>query len=261
METKRVCSPGAEKWLGATMFVLDHGEIELVDYAGTEQQMVGIARISHGRILPHTTDEEAQKLINYLMKNQHTSPFEFIETTWRMKLPIFIARQFGRHRTFNINEQSARYSELESIFYKPSLSRIKPQGKTNRQGSEGELDLKIKEGFIDDIEDVYSESEEKYKRSLDRGVSKETSRIVLPVSTYTNWVVKIDLHNLFHFLKLRHPGTMGDHAQYEAQAYAICMGRVLRDAYPMCWKAFEEYILYSKTYSRSELQKREIANQ
>lgn len=247
-ETKRHISAGAEEWLGVTQNVLNGGEIELVDYMGSEEQMVGIARISHGKILPHTEPDKAQSLINYFMENRHTSPFEFIETTWRWRLPIFVARQVVRHRTANINEQSARYSELGAMIYMPRRERVQGQDTKNKQGSAGELSDEVRDSFIHTLEDIQLTSSRFYKKSLDSGIAKETARIHLPVGVYTNWVWKMDLHNLFHFLGLR----MDPHAQYEVRVYAEAMWTVLQDAYPMCCKAFEEYRYGARTFSRTE---------
>lgn len=261
METKRVCSPGAEQWLGIVQPVLDKGEIELVDYCGTEKFMVGVARISHGKILPHTDEVAAQRLINYFTRERHTSPFEFIETTWRWKLPIFVARQVIRHRTANVNEQSARHSELGADLYIPELDRVQGQSKDNKQGSasskdkvreagsEGTLPIDIRQDFIDALKQIEETGKFTYKSFLDDGIAKELARVHLPVGVYTNWVWKMDLHNLFHFLGLR----LDSHAQYEIRVYAEAMYKVLKDAYPMCCQAFEEYKLNAVTFSASEM--------
>ena len=217
--TRRAISFGAEDWLGKVQPVLNGGEIELVDYMGSEEMMVGIARISHGAILPHTDKEKAQKLINYFMENRHTSPFEFIETTWRWRLPIFVARQVVRHRTANINEQSARYSELDADMYIPEKERVLGQDKKNRQGSAGELSDEVRLDFIEALTAIQETSKEIYSDYLEKGVAKELARIHLPVGVYTNWVWKMDLHNLFHFLGLR----LDSHAQYEVRVYAEAM--------------------------------------
>lgn len=248
MITKRVISPGAEEWLGVTQKILNDGEIELVDYMGTEEQMVGIARISHGSILPHVEQKDATRLINYLMKNRHTSPFEFIETTWRMRLPIFVARQIVRHRTASINEKSARYAELDATMYIPDDQRVKGQDKNNKQGSAGELDYTIQSGFTETLKEWEEESRQFYQTALGAGIAKETARIHLPVGIYTDWVWKIDLHNLLHFLELRlHP-----HAQYEVQVYAQCIWGVISQAYPTIAAAFDEYVLGAVTFSKTE---------
>lgn len=249
--TKRACSPGAEKWLGVVQPVLNGGEIELVDYMGTEEQMVGIARISHGKILPHTESDKAQKLINYFMENKHTSPFEFIETTWRWRLPIFVARQVVRHRTANINEQSARYSELSADLYIPEESRVQGQDTKNKQGSAGELSPDARQWFIKCLTEIQRRSKIYYGEFLQEGIAKEIARVHLPVGVYTNWVWKMDLHNLFHFLGLR----LDAHAQYEVRVYAEAMYRVLKEAYPMCCAAFEEHKLGSVTFSKSKVEK------
>lgn len=249
-ETKRQVSPGAEKWLGKTFSVLNDGEIELVDYMGTEEQMVGIARISHGAILPHTDTEKAQKLINYFMANRHTSPFEFIETTWRWRLPIFVARQVIRHRTASVNEKSARYSELDAEQYCPALDRIQGQDTKNKQGSSGELDPQVKAEWLKALRELDIHAKEVYNFGLESGVAKELSRVVLPVGTYTDWVWKIDMHNLLHFLGLR----LDSHAQYEVRVYAEAMWQVLQDAYPMICAAFKEYRLDAKTLNATEVE-------
>lgn len=249
METKRVVSPGAEKWLGEVQKVLNDGEIELVDYQGTEEQMVGIARISHGKILPHTDPPAAQRLINYFMENKHTSPFEFCDLTWRWRLPIFVARQVIRHRTASVNEKSARYSTLDAEMYIPEMSRIQGQDQKNKQGSAGELSLEVRTDFLDTLKLISENAKYVYGSLLEDGVAKELSRICLPVGVYTDWVWKMDLHNLFHFLGLR----LDAHAQYEVRVYAEAMWTVLKDAYPMCCQAFEEFALHAKTFSRSDM--------
>lgn len=247
-ETNRVCSPGAEKWLGVVQPVLNDGLVELVDYQGTEEQLVGIARISHGKILPHTDQPAAQRLINYFMANHHTSPFEFVDLTWRWRLPIFIARQVIRHRTASVNEKSARYAELDANCYIPDLERIKGQDNKNRQGSAGELPDTVRHHFIDELTQIEHNSKLFYQGSIEHGIAKEVARIHLPVGVYTDWVWKMDLHNLFHFLYLR----LDSHAQYEVRVYAEAMYKVLKDAYPMCCQAFEEFKLHAKTLSRTE---------
>lgn len=249
METKRSISPGAEKWLGVIQPVLDGGLIELVDYQGSEEQMVGIARISHGKILPHTDTPSAQRLINYFMEHKHTSPFEFCDTTWRWRLPIFVARQVVRHRTASINEKSARYAELDAEMYIPEISRVQGQDTKNKQGSSGELSMTTKEMFTDTLDSIQKLAKSYYGCFLAAGVSKELARIHLPVGVYTDWVWKMDLHNLFHFLGLR----LDEHAQYEVRVYAEAMWTVIKDAYPMCAQAFEEYQLHAVTFSRSEV--------
>lgn len=249
METKRVCSPGAEKWLGEVQKVLNDGEIELVDYMGTEEQLVGIARISHGKIFPHSNEKDAKRLINYFMANHHTSPFEFCDLTWRWRLPIFVARQVVRHRTASINEKSARYSELDAKMYIPEINRVLGQDTKNRQGSAGELSDEVKHNFIEAMTAIQETGKEVYDEQLLAGVAKELARIHLSVGVYTDWVWKMDLHNLFHFLYLR----LDHHAQYEVRVYAEAMANVLKEAYPICWAAFEEYKLHAVTLSKSEL--------
>ena len=249
MDTKRVVSPGAEKWLNVVQHILNDGEVGLVDYQGTEEQLVGIARISHGKIFPHTEPPAAQKLINYFMEHKHTSPFEFVDLTWRWRLPIFVARQVIRHRTASVNEKSARYSELDCETYIPDPDRVQGQDTKNKQGSVGVLDEMIRESFVAACEHTQEESRDRYQKFLQRGVAKELARINLSLGTYTDWVWKMDLHNFFHFLALR----LDSHAQYEVRIYAEAMWKVIKDAYPMCANAFTEYQLESVTFSKSEM--------
>lgn len=250
METKRVVSPGAEKWLGEIQTVLNGGEIELVDYQCSEEQMVGIARISHGKILPHTDLKDAGRLINYFMSHHHTSPFEFIDLTFRWRLPIFVARQVVRHRTASINEKSARYAELDAECYIPETSRVLGQDTKNRQGSAGELSEEVRQEFISVLSNIQDSAKATYGQFLSAGVAKELARVHLPVGVYTDWVWKMDLHNLFHFLGLR----LDAHAQYEVRVYAEAIWRVIKDAYPLCAEAFEEFRLNAITFSGSEVE-------
>jgi thymidylate synthase (FAD) len=257
--TNRVCSPGAEKWLGVEQKVLNDGHVILVDYMGTDEQTIGIARISQGKILPHTEEAQVRRLTNYLMKNRHTSPFEFVDITWKWRLPIFAARQAIRHRTASVNEKSARYAEMDAVCYEPDMERIQGQDTKNRQGSAGALPDEIRRIFLETIKEVNEKAKRSYLFAVGQtdgpdavgglGVAKELSRIVLPVGVYTDWVWKMDLHNTLHFLGLR----LDPHAQYEVRVYAEAMAKVIRDAWPIIWEAFEEHVLYAKRFSRSEL--------
>lgn len=229
--------------------VLNDGCVELVDYMGTEEQLVGIARISHGKIFPHTEEPDAKRLINYFMRNHHTSPFEFADLTWRWRLPIFVARQVVRHRTASINEKSARYSELDAQMYIPEDDRVQGQDTKNKQGSAGALPDQVRHDFIEAMTAIQETGKEVYDESLKQGVSKELARIHLSVGVYTDWVWKMDLHNLFHFLGLR----LDTHAQYEVRVYAEAMWRVIQDAYPLCAQAFDEFKLGAKIISKSDL--------
>lgn len=254
-ETKRVCSPGAEKWLGLEQKVLNDGHIILVDYMGTDEQNMGIARISHGKILPHTTEADTVRLTNYMLKNAHTSPFEFVDITWKWRLPIFVARQVVRHRTAGINEKSARYAELDAALYIPEIDRVKGQDTKNRQGSAGELDYLVRDQFIEALKAIQRDAKQFYGHFIDElGIARELARVHLPVGVYTDWVWKMDLHNTLHFLKLR----LDVHAQYEVRVYAEAMANVIKEAWPITWAAFEEHVLHALKLSRSEVKKLDL---
>lgn len=206
------------------MQVLDHGFVELIDTMGDEQEVARAARISYGNHESRTLEQD-MKLSKYLWENQHTSPFEMIELKWRVKCPIFVARQWLRHRTANVNEMSLRYTELDEVeYYLPDVWRA--QDTKNKQGSEG-LALSQTESIVDYLYAVEAAISSYYSLIKD-GVAREQARMVLPVSTYTEFVWKNDLHNTLHFLKLR----ADSHAQWEIQQYAEAMLQILRDTYP-----------------------------
>ncbi|MCY4460130.1 MAG: FAD-dependent thymidylate synthase [Albidovulum sp.] len=238
--TARVVSEGMERHLHHPKRVLDHGFVRVVDYMGDDAAIVQAARVSYGTSTKRTRGDAG--LIRYLMRHRHTTPFEMCEVKFHVKLPIFVARQWIRHRTANVNEYSARYSVLDREFYVPSPEHLAAQSNTNQQGR-GEV---IEGGEADEVlrilksdslkayssyEFMLSSNEEK------RGLSRELARINLPVSIYTQWYWKTDLHNLFHFVALR-----GDkHSQYEIRAYADVMAAILADWVPVAWQAFSDY--------------------
>lgn len=225
--------------------VLDHGSIELMDWMGDDSDIVKAARISTGGSTK--TSKEDEQLIHYLMEHQHTSPFEMCEIKLKIKMPIFIARQWIRHRMASINEFSARYSEMPDEFYIPTSFR--KQSKINHQGSEGVFDDETNKN-ISLMNQVFSEDTFKlYQHMLDRGISREMSRIVLPVSTYTQFIWKIDLHNLLKFLKLRMDPT----AQEEIRVYADKIWEIVKIWVPVTAKSFENHQLNSKTFSGEEV--------
>ena len=231
-------SKAAEDILDQEFPILDHGFIRLVDYMGSDDRVVAAARVSYGA--GTKTVREDEKLIRYLMKNQHTSPFEQVVMTFHAKMPIFVARQWVRHRTARLNEMSGRYSVMENEFYIPDIDTLRTQSTVNKQGrSEEKLSeydaMKIIEKMTASNEAAYK----KYETMLDMGLAREVARTVLPLSLYTQWYWQIDLHNLFHFLKLRlHP-----HAQYEIRQYAKEMGNIASKVAPMSYSAFVEYVL------------------
>lgn len=259
VETKRPISPGAEKWMGVEIPVLDHGFVYLVDYMGNDAAVEQAARVSYGSGTRSVNETEG--LVRYLRRHKHTTPFEMVEFKFHAKMPIFVARQWIRHRTANINEYSARYSILDNEFYIPEPDILAAQSKKNRQGREEILDPQeaecVRQLLIEDAARNY----EHYKYLLnDDGkgnpidpersmLARELARMDLSLNFYTQWYWKIDLHNLFHFLKLR----MDPHAQHEIRVYADALAKIVEDSAPIAWKAFEDYELYAVTLTRPEL--------
>ena len=230
--------------------VLDEGVVRLLDVMGDDTSIVAAARVSTGG--GGSKGEKADRqLIHYLMKNMHTSPFEMVEFKFYVKMPIFVARQWVRHRTASLNEISGRYSELKTEFYLPEKSRLKGKGKINKQGSEGDVTEKAKELFINSCELQNHMTTQYYDTDNQNNIANELARINLPVSTYTEMIWKMDLKNLFHFLKLR----TDYHAQYEIQVYAKAMAEMVKAKVPLAYEAFEEYILNSISLSQSEIKK------
>ena len=238
--------------MGITHNVLDHGFIRVVDVMGNDSSIVQAARVSYGD--GTKTKREDSGLINYLMKHRHTSPFEMCEIKLHIKLPMFIARQWIRHRTANVNECSARYSVLPEEYYIPKVEDIAPQSAQNKQCRGGEINesdaKKAQELMIESSKKSY----QNYKELLgsddgEDGIAREIARGVLPLNMYTEWYWKIDLHNLLHFINLRiHP-----HAQYEIRVYAEKLADIVQQWCPMAYNAFEEHVLHSHTFSRSQI--------
>ncbi|KKN50645.1 hypothetical protein LCGC14_0630720 [marine sediment metagenome] len=228
--------------------VLDHhGFVELVDVMGDDQAIIDAARVSIAgeNVRPV---QENRGLIRYLMRKRHTTPFEMVELKFRAKMPIFVARQWVRHRTASINEMSARYSELPAESYTPLSIRLMRQSKNNKQGSASETVLNADlhaESFKRESDDAFSA----YQYRLEAGMARELARINLPLSTYTQWIWKIDLHNLFHFLSLR----LDSHAQYEIRVYAEAMAELIKPIVPLAWEAFEDYRLNGMFLTRHEV--------
>lgn len=224
--------------------VLDHGSVELLETMGTDTTPAEAARVSYAKGTKSINDDRA--LIRYLLRNKHTSPFEMVEFKFRLKMPIFVARQHIRHRTANVNEVSYRYSVVEEEFFLPT--NLYKQSEANKQCS-SEESIANHEDWVSDMEFSAERQFELYNNLINAGVSREIARTVLPLSIYTTMIWKIDLHNLFHYLKLRlHP-----HAQKEIQVYAQAMYDLIRPAFPICTEAFEDYVLYAQTFSRNEM--------
>jgi thymidylate synthase (FAD) len=246
-KTKRVTAPELEKILFEALPVLDHGFIRVIDYMGDDSSIVQSARVSYGKGTKKVSTDSG--LIKYLMRHWHSTPFEMCEIKYHVKLPIFIARQWIRHRTANVNEYSARYSILDKEFYLPSLENLAAQSQSNRQGRgevlEGEQANKVLDLLKGDAEKTYENYEtmlnERYDGSVidekKAGLARELARMNLTLNTYTQWYWKTDLLNLMNFLRLR-----GDqHAQYEIRAYADIMLDTLKKWVPTTYEAFMDY--------------------
>jgi len=246
-ETGRFISAGAEELLGREFHLLGKGLIRLVDYMGADESVVQAARVSYGR--GTTKRSRDRHLIRYLMRHKHTTPFEMIETKWHAKMPIFVARQWVRHRTASINEYSGRYSVMPDEFYVPTPERVQLQSTANRQGSgdaevPSELQQRVLDILTSDANQVFSH----YNEMEEENITRELARIGLPLSAYTEWYWKMDLHNLFHFLGLR----IDKHAQWEMRQYAEKIGEMTKQAWPLCYEAFEDYRLDSTIFSALE---------
>jgi thymidylate synthase (FAD) len=222
--------------------VLDKGFVRLVDQMGDDRSIVQAARVSYGE--GTKTYREDRALIDYLMRHRHTSPFEMVEFKFHIKAPIFVVRQWFRHRTASVNEISGRYSVLKEEFYEPETWR--KQAKDNKQGSEGSYEDQGADALLKEVEE---EAYRAYQALLERGVAREMARMVLPLNLYTEFYWKQDLHNLFHFLKLR----LDPHAQWEIRQYAQAIANIVKERVPMAWEAFEEHVLLGQNLSRTEL--------
>src|SRR5690242_10921358 len=259
LETRRATVPALEAILYEALAVLDHGFVRVVDYMGDDAAIVQAARVSYGRGTRRVSED--QGLINYLMRHRHTTPFEMCEIKYHVKLPIFVARQWIRHRTANVNEYSARYSILDKEFYIPAPEHLAVQATTNRQGRgaalAGDPAQRVLELLRRDAERAYTGysellNEDASGAPLDParpGLARELARINLSLGYYTQWYWKTDLHNLMHFLSLR----ADPHAQYEIRAYAEAMLETLARWVPMAHAAFLEYRMNAATISATGL--------
>jgi thymidylate synthase (FAD) len=244
----RIFVPEAETLLDKAFPVLDHGFVRLVDYLGGDARIVQAARVSYGE--GTKTVREDRALIDYLLRNRHTSPFEQVILTFHVKMPIFVARQWIRHRTARLNEISGRYSVMRDEFYVPRPDEVRFQSRDNRQGGSGdEVPGDLRERVIDALRRDQSATYGRYEDLLEDGIARELARINLPLSLYTEMYWQIDLNNLFHFLRLR----MDWHAQYEIRAYGDAMATLVRAVAPLAYDAFEEHVLGARTFSAGEL--------
>ena len=253
--TRRPTVPALEKMLFEAIPVLDHGFVRVVDYMGDDAAVVQAARVSYGRGTRKVSEDSG--LIRYLMRHRHSTPFEMCEIKYHIKLPIFVARQWIRHRTANVNEISARYSILDREFYLPAPEHLAAQSATNRQGRGDILDGPEATRVLDLLRDDATRTYDNYAWLLNeeqadpdrRGLARELARMNLTLNTYTQWYWKADLHNLLSFLSLR----ADPHAQWEIRAYAEAMLDTVRAWVPATYDAFKEYRLGAVTLSAAML--------
>ena len=236
-----------QELIGKEFPCLDKGFVRLIDVMGDDAAIVQAARVSYGAGTKKVNEDVG--LIRYLLRHLHTTPFEMVEFKFHVKLPIFVARQWIRHRTANVNEYSGRYSEMKDEFYVPAIDQVRAQSATNKQGRAEEafdpaVADRIRTGMFETQSRLYGE----YQDLLNADLAREIARINLPVSNYTEWYWKVDLHNLFHFLKLR----IDPHAQYEIRVYGEAMAQLVKAAVPVAYEAFEDYILHARRFSRRE---------
>ena len=230
-----------------------HGFVRLIDVMGDDNSIADAARVSYGKGTRTASDN--RNLIRYLVRHKHTSPLEMVEVKFHLKLPIFVMRQLVRHRTASLNEYSGRYSIMSDDCYQPSEEYLQPQSQSNKQGRDGELPDTWKNSYKQKIRDITFKCLVAYRFLIGNdslshgGLSRELARTVLPVSNYTECYWKMDLHNFFHFCRLR----MDDHAQQEIQDYAKVMYEMVKPEVPIAAEAFEDYSLYSISLSRMEL--------
>ena len=247
-ETRRPTTESAERILGGYFPVLDHGFVCLVDYMGGDGDIERAARVSYGYGTRKTS--QTRGLIRYLRRHRHTTPSEMVELKFHVCMPIFVARQWIRHRTANVNEYSGRYSLMPLLFYTPDDRNFALQSPDNKQGrmTDG-ADPALYEEAVRRWTSLRERAGEDYGWLVQRDVARELARIDLPLSTYTQWYWKIDLHNLFHFLSLR----ADPHAQYEIRAYARVMAGIMKRVAPLSFEAWVDYELAGAPFSRTEL--------
>ncbi|EPX79647.1 FAD-dependent thymidylate synthase [Salipiger mucosus] len=251
-QTLRAVSPGMEAHLYHARPVLDHGFVRVVDYMGDDAAITQAARVSYGRGTKSVSNDEG--LIRYLMRHWHSTPFEMCEIKLHVKLPVFVARQWIRHRTANVNEYSARYSILDREFYIPEADALAAQSTVNNQGRgaalTGEEAERVLRYLRDDAMRAYDHYEEMISTEGQDGLARELARMNLPANIYTQWYWKVDLHNLLHFLRLR----ADSHAQYEIRVYADAICEMVKDWVPFAYRAFEDYRMGGATLSAAGLE-------
>ncbi|MFY0645468.1 FAD-dependent thymidylate synthase [Sulfitobacter geojensis] len=254
--TLRATVPGMEAHLYCAYDVLDHGFIRVIDYMGDDSAICQAARVSYGKGTKSVQNDEG--LIRYLMRHWHSTPFEMCEIKLHVKLPVFVARQWIRHRTANVNEYSARYSILDREFYIPAPEHVNAQSVVNNQGRGGVLEGAEAARVLEILKSDSNRAYDNYESMISTdgpdgapqdGLARELARMNLPSNIYTQWYWKVDLHNLFHFLRLR----ADKHAQYEIRVYADAICKVVADWVPAAYGAFEDYRLGGATMSGKAL--------
>jgi len=225
---------------------LDKGFVRLVDSMGGDDAIVQSARVSYGQGTSKVSQDRG--LIRYLMRHRHTTPFEMVEFKFHCKMPIFVARQWVRHRTANINEYSLRYSEARDEFYYPDPEHIQFQSTLNKQGRLGEVPGELKQKVLDYFKENSERSFAMYSELNEAGVARELVRSLLPVNLYTEWYWKNDLHNLLHFIGLR----SDSHAQYEIRVFSDAMAESVKKVAPFAWEAYQDYVVHGMRFSRIE---------
>jgi len=246
METKRATVPAAEEILGLYYPVLDHGFVSLVDYMGSDDAVEQAARVSYGAGTRQVS--QTRGLVRYLRRHRHTTPSEMVEFKFHCAMPMFVARQWIRHRTASVNELSARYSLMPLLFYMPDQEHFALQSKSNKQGREGGVQAEVYREAVERWQRLRTSAGSAYAWLLEEDVAREIARIDLPVSTYTQWYWKIDLHNLLHFLSLR----VDPRAQWEIQEFARAIAGMVKRVAPLSYEAWVDYDLESRPLTRAE---------
>ncbi len=245
--TLRAVAPGIEAHLYTAHPVLDHGFVRVIDYMGDDAAICQAARVSYGKGTRSVSNDEG--LIRYLMRHWHSTPFEMCEIKLHVKLPVFVARQWIRHRTANVNEYSARYSIMDREFYIPAPDQVAAQSEVNNQGRgavlEGEEAARVLDILKTDSARAYDNYQAMISDQGQQGLARELARMNLPANIYTQWYWKVDLHNLFHFLRLRADA----HAQYEIRVYAETICDIVADWVPFAYRAFADYRMGAVTMS------------
>jgi thymidylate synthase (FAD) len=246
METRRPTTPAAEEIVGGYFPVLDHGFVSLVDYMGSDGDVERAARVSYGAGTRQVS--QTRGLVRYLRRHRHTTPSEMVEFKFHCAMPMFVARQWIRHRTASVNELSARYSLMPLLFYTPDEEHFALQSSTNKQGRHGGAPPEVYRQAVERWERIRADAGGTYGWLLEEDVAREIARIDLPVSTYTQWYWKIDLHNLLHFLSLR----VDPRAQYEIRVFAEVIAAMVKRVAPLSYEAWVDYDLGGEPLSLAE---------